>query len=212
MKALKALLVVMIVGLVLVACGEGKSDPTEAGLNERAEAAAVAASSANQKDHPFDIWNDVYGYLTPEYQDRCGPDSEYGLQVHFNLTDLAGDAVLAGNVALDGAVVSRGESPAGGLIQVKNGTAFNGTVLTEYVTQLNYQVTGVTVDGDKGQVELAVTNQGELVTIAGDQRPEYWVYEDGQWFLESSAYWMDSMERDGQGCQYGNIPGIPIFE
>jgi len=34
---------------------------------------------------------------------------------------------------------------------------------------------------------------------------EDWVYAGGQWFLESSGYWMDSMERDGEGCFYASI-------
>jgi len=40
-------------------------------------------------------------------------------------------------------------------------------VLTRYATELDYRVTGVTVDRNKGQVELAVSHLGAPVTIAG---------------------------------------------
>ncbi len=203
MRAPKTLLVVMIMGLVLVACGEGRSDPTEAGLSQRAEAAAEASSSANQKDHPWDIWRDVYGYLTPEYRKRCGPDEEFGLRVHDNLQRLVGEAVLRGAVELEGALVGRNSGVRYRFNFAEN--VFDGDVLTRYATELDYRVTGVTVDRNKGQVELAVSHLGAPVTIAGDPRMEDWVYAGGQWFLESSGYWMDSMERDGEGCFYASI-------
>ena len=201
MRSLISILGVLLVGLILLACGEGKSDPTEAGLRQRAEAAAEAASSANQKDHPWDIWKDVHRFTTPEYRDRCGPGDEFGLQVHSNLQRLAGEAVLGGGVELSGAVVGR---DSGARLQlIFAGNRFDGSVLSKFVTQLEYRVADVTIDGAKGQVELQVLYQGEPVTLSGDREPEYWVYDEGQWFLESSGYWMDEEERLGEGCLYG---------
>ena len=202
MWPLRSMIVVLLVGFLLAACGEGKSDPTEAGLRQRAEAAVEKASSANQKDHPWDIWKDVHRFTTPEYRKRCGPSEEFGLQVNSNLQVLVGEAVLRGTVELNGAVIGRN---SGARVQTNfSGIAFDVLVLTNYVTQLDYQVANVTVDGKKGLVELEVMHQGMLVDIARDIEPEYWVYENDQWFLESSGYWMDSPEREGEGCLYGH--------
>ena len=201
MWSIKSMIVVLLVGFLLAACGEGKSDPTEAGLRQRAEAAAEKASSANQKDHPWDIWKDVHRFTTPEYRDRCGPGDEFGLQVNSNLQRLVGEAVLGGTVELNGAVVGR---DSGARLQfIFSGNRFDGSVLSKYVTHLDYQVADVAVDGNKGKVESTVLHEGQPTLLGGDGEPEGWVYEDGQWFLESSGYWMDSEERDGEGCAYG---------
>lgn len=201
MWSIKSMIAVLLVGLILTACGEGKSDPTEAGLRQRAEATAVAASSANQKDHPWDIWKDVHGYLTPDYRDRCGPSDEFGLQVNSNLQRLVGEALLGGTVALNGAVVGR---DSGARLQlIFAGNTFDGSVLSIYVTHLDSKVANVTVNGNKGEVELTVLHEGQPTLLGGDREPEDWVYQDGQWFLESSRYWMDKKERSGEGCLYG---------
>ena len=81
--------------------------------------------------------------------------------------------------------------------------SLNRTVLANYVTQLDYQVANVTVNGAKGRVELKVLYQGAPVALGGDHEPEYWLYDDGQWWLESSRYWMDEKEREGEGCVWG---------
>jgi len=201
MRSLISILGVLLVGLILVACGEGKSDPTEAGLRQRAEAAAEAASSANQKDHPWDIWKDVRRFTTPKYRYRCGPADEFGLQANSNLQRLVGEAVLGGTVELKGAVV--GQDSGARLQLIFAGNRFDGSVLSKYVTQLDYQVAEVIVDGNKGTVELTVLHEGQPTVLGGDGEPEDWVYEDGQWFLESSGYWMDQLERSGEGCAYG---------
>ena len=192
MKTLSVLIMLAMV-LLVASCGGTKSSPDEAGLRQRAEAAAEAASSANQKDHPFDIWKDVYRFLTPEYRKRCGPSSESGLQVDFNLIDLVGKAVFDGAVVLDGALLVEDGAVVGS----------NGNVLGNYVTPLDYQVTNVTVNSPKGQVELKVLHQGVPVALGGDHKPEYWLYDDGQWWLESSRYWMDDLERKGEECTWG---------
>ena len=94
---------------------------------------------------------------------------------------------------------------------ISNCRTFDGSALSKFVTQLDYRVAGVTVEGAKGQVELEVLYQGTPVTISRDSEPEYWIYENDQWWLESSGYWMDGMERSGDGCFYGKVPPIPIF-
>jgi len=112
MKSITSILAVLLVGLFLVACGRSTSPKTEAGLQGRAEATALAASSANQKDHPWDIWKDVYGFVAMEFRDRCGPDSEFGLNANSNLQGLMGEAAVSRAIDLDGAVVGRTQALA----------------------------------------------------------------------------------------------------
>jgi len=183
--------------LLVASCGE--SFPTEAALLQRAEAAAEAASNASFRGHPWAAWKDVYRFLTPEYRKRCGSRDRFEMEVHSNLMGLAAEAVRDGTLVLDGALVLDGVR------------LLEGNVRSLYVRQLSYQVTKVTVNGTEGQVELKVLYQGVPVALGGDHEPEYWVFDGGQWWIESSRYWMDTEEREGEGCRWERIPSIPIY-
>ena len=76
------LVLALVGGLVVVVytslTSGTESFPTEAALRERAEAASEAASSASLRDHPFDAYEDVYRFMTPEFRKKCRSDTFAG--------------------------------------------------------------------------------------------------------------------------------------
>jgi len=69
MRRMGVVLLVLI-GILVIACGPSGSEPTESGLRERAEAFATAMS--NEK------WIEVHRFYSPEFQEKC-PVGEYAI-------------------------------------------------------------------------------------------------------------------------------------
>jgi len=69
MRRMGGVLLVLI-GILVIACGPSGSEPTESGLRERAEAFATAMS--NEK------WIEVHRFYSPEFQEKC-PVGEYAI-------------------------------------------------------------------------------------------------------------------------------------
>lgn len=69
MRSMEVILLVLI-GILVIACGPSGSEPTESGLRERAEAMATVTS--NEK------WIEVHRFYSPEFQEKC-PVGEYAI-------------------------------------------------------------------------------------------------------------------------------------
>ena len=60
----------VLIGILVIACGSSGSEPTESGLRGSAEAFATAAS--NEK------WIEVHRFYSPEFQENC-PVGEFAI-------------------------------------------------------------------------------------------------------------------------------------
>ena len=70
MRSMGVILLVLI-GILVIACGSsGSSEPTESGLQKRAEAFLTAGS--NEK------WIEAHRFYSPEFQEKC-PVGEYAI-------------------------------------------------------------------------------------------------------------------------------------
>ena len=62
----------VLIGILLIACGSSSSEPTESGLRERVE--AFSKISSDEK------WIEIHPFYSPEFQERC-PAGEFALDL-----------------------------------------------------------------------------------------------------------------------------------
>ena len=63
-------ILLVLIGILVIACGSSGSEPTKFGLRERAE--AFAAVTSNEK------WIEAHRFYSPEFQENC-PVGEYAI-------------------------------------------------------------------------------------------------------------------------------------
>ena len=80
MRRMGVVLLVLI-GILVIACGPSGSEPTESELRERAEALATATS--NEK------WIEAHRFYSPEFQENC-PAGEYAIFLGIGMAMLKG--------------------------------------------------------------------------------------------------------------------------
>ena len=74
-------ILLVLIGILVIACGSSGSKPTESGLRERAEAFATAAS--NEK------WIEVHQFYDPEFQESCSA-GEFAIDLGMGMAMLKG--------------------------------------------------------------------------------------------------------------------------
>ena len=79
-------ILLVLIGILVIACGSSGSEPTESELRGRAEAFATAAS--NEK------WIEVHRFYSPEFQESC-PAGEYAIKLGITM------AMVKGLVGID---------------------------------------------------------------------------------------------------------------
>ena len=86
----------VLIGILVIACGSSGSELTESGLRERAEAFATAAS--NEK------WIEMHRFYSPEFQESC-PAGEFAINLGIGM------AMLKGMMGIDEDENSNGALP-----------------------------------------------------------------------------------------------------
>jgi len=71
----------VLIGILVIACGSSGSELTESGLRERAEAFATAAS--NEK------WIEIHRFYSPEFQESCSA-GEFAINLGIGMAMLKG--------------------------------------------------------------------------------------------------------------------------
>jgi hypothetical protein len=76
----------VLIGILVIACGPSGSEPTKFGLRERAE--AFAAVTSNEK------WIEAHRFYSPEFQENC-PVGEYAIFLGMGM------AMVKGMIGID---------------------------------------------------------------------------------------------------------------